>query len=352
MNAAASPAPYSVHEGNALLDRGSVLAIWDGNLGQPERMRAKYDWFYLHSPGGPPLMQLLRHEPEDRWVGTCAAGRRRMAWRGREIEAGVLVDLAVTAAHRSLGPALMLQQRLIAAARNELDVLYGFPNPKAAPVFRRIGYRLFGELVRYARVLRHRRYLALRMPPWLATPAAALLDAALATRDALRRWSGPRLRTRWSDEADPRMDALWNASAPADALGAVRDARHVRWRFDHAPVARSRHLLVTDPDDRHLLAWFATQVEGDALLVRDFWSEDADRAVGVHYLDALLHAARRAGHASVSVEIAARESRLSTWRARGFVARGRRPVFGIQRDDGDGLIGQDDLYLTAADEDE
>ena len=99
MNAAVPPPTYSIHEGNALLDRSSVLAIWDGSLGQAERMRAKYDWFYLHAPGGPPLMQLLRHEPDERWVGTCAAGRRRMLWRGREIQAGVLVDLAVSAAH-------------------------------------------------------------------------------------------------------------------------------------------------------------------------------------------------------------------------------------------------------------
>lgn len=352
MNAAAPPATYSIHEGNALLDRGSVLAIWDGSLGQAERMRAKYDWFYLHSPGGPPLMQLLRHEPDDSWVGTCAAGRRRMVWRGREIQAGVLVDLAVAAEHRSLGPAMMLQQALIAAGRRELDVLYGFPNPKAAPVFKRIGYRPFGELVRFVRVLRHRRYLQSRMPSWLAAPAGVLLDAAFALRDGWRRWTGPALRSRWSDEADPRMDTLWNASAPDHALSAVRDARHVRWRFDHAPVATTRHLLVTDPDDRHLLAWFATQVEGDALLVRDFWSEDAASAVGTHYLDALLQAARRARHASVSVEIAARDACLATWRARGFVARSRRTVFGMQRDDSKGAIGQDDLYLTAADEDE
>jgi hypothetical protein len=103
------------------------------------------------------------------------------------------------------------------------------------------------------------------------------------------------------------------------------------------------------------MAWFATQVEGQALFVRDFWSNDADTAVGAHYLDALVHAARQMGHASVSVEIAARESRLTTWRSRGFVARSCRPVFGMQHGraglDSDD-IGSDDLYLTSADEDE
>ena len=97
-------------------------------------MRAKYDWFYLRCPFGPPLLQLLRAGSAGTAVGACGAGRRRMLWKGREIRAGVLVDLAVAREHRSLGPALMLQQGLVAAGHNELDLLYGFPNPKAAPV--------------------------------------------------------------------------------------------------------------------------------------------------------------------------------------------------------------------------
>jgi hypothetical protein len=350
MNAEAPAPTYAVYDGDASLDRATVLSIWQGRLGQLDRMRAKYDWFYLLCPGGPPLLQLLRHEPDATWVGTCAAGRRRMLWRGKEMRAGVLVDLAVSAEHRSLGPAMLLQQGLIAAGRRDLDVLYGFPNPKASAVFKRIGYRPFGEIVRYARVLRHRGYLEKRIPSVLAVPAALLLDAAFGLRDAWRRATAPRLQARWRDEADPRMDLLWESSAPRDSLGAIRDARHVRWRFDQSPIAKTRHLLLIRPGDNQLMAWFATQVEGHALFVRDFWSNDADIAVGVHYLDVLVHVARQMGHTSISVEIAARESRLTTWRSRGFVARSRRPVFGLQLGSDD--ISSDDLYLTSADEDE
>jgi hypothetical protein len=170
-----------------------------------------------------------------------------MLWRGKEIRAGVLVDLAVNPEHRSLGPAMMLQQGLIAAGRRDLDVLYGFPNPKATAVFKRIGYRPFGEIVRYARVLRHRGYLEQRIPSVLAAPAALLLDAAFGLRDAWRRATAPRLQVRWRDEADPRMDSLWECSAPRDSFGAIRDARHVRWRFDQAPIAKTRHLLLIRP---------------------------------------------------------------------------------------------------------
>ncbi|KQY52678.1 hypothetical protein [Lysobacter sp. Root494] len=351
MSAVAQPPVYAIHDGDVVRDRDTVLAIWHGNLGESERMRAKYDWFYLGAPGEPPLLRLLRHEPDGSWAGACAAGRRRMLLHGRNIQGGVMVDLAVTPAHRTLGPAMMLQQCIVDAGRRELDVLYGFPNPKAAAVFKRIGYRHWGDIVRYARVLRYSHYVRRRLPAVLAPLAAWLLDAATQTRDRLRRAMQPATRMAWSDVADERMDALWGTSAPEDGLTAIRDTRHVRWRFDQSPVARTRYLLITRPGDDALLAWFATQVEGDALFVRDFWSDDADRGVGRHYIDALVHAAYRAGHASVSVEIAARPSRIDSWISRGFSARGKRPVFGLCSNDAESVCAED-LYLTSADEDE
>jgi GNAT superfamily N-acetyltransferase len=351
MSAVAQPPAYAIHDGDVVRDRETVLAIWHGNLGESERMRAKYDWFYLGAPGEPPLLRLLRHEPDGSWAGACAAGRRRMLLHRREIQGGVMVDLAVTPAHRTLGPAMMLQQCIVDAGRRELDVLYGFPNPKAAAVFKRIGYRHWGDIVRYARVLRYSTYVRRRLPTPLAPVAGWLLDTGTRTRDLLRRLMQPTTKAAWSDVADERIDALWGTSAPKEGLTAIRDARHARWRFDRSPVARTRYLLVTRPGDDTLLAWFATQVEGDALFVRDFWSDDADRGVGMHYIDALVRAARREGHASVSVEIAARASRIANWESAGFVARGQRPVFGLCSDEAVSVRAED-LYLTSADEDE
>ena len=129
---------YTLREGDAAVDRDTVLGIWAGNLGRDALMPAKYDWFYRQSPHGAPLMQLLHHG--EHAIGTCAAGMREFMLGDRCIRGGVLVDLAVLPEHRSLGPAMLLQQGLVAAAdRRQIDLLYGFPNPKAAPVFKRMG---------------------------------------------------------------------------------------------------------------------------------------------------------------------------------------------------------------------
>jgi hypothetical protein len=349
--AAATTSLYVAHDGEPLRDRDTVLSLWSGNLGQQDRIASKYDWFYLGCPHGPPLLQLLRHTPSESWVGTACAGRRRMRWHGHDIRAGVLVDLAVVPEHRSLGPALILQQGLIEAGSRQLDLLYGFPNPKAAAVFKRIGYTRLTDIVRHARVLRHGRYLRSRMPGWLAAPAGAMADVVFAAVDAVRRLSSSRMHASWSERADPRMDALWSASPQGDGLVGVRDRTHAKWRFDECPLARTRYLLVSAPGQDTLQAWFATQVEGETLHVRDYWSAEGINGIDSACLLALLAAARDAGHASVSVEIAASEAHVQSWARYGFVPRSRRPVFGRWSAAQDAEAVQD-LFLTSADEDE
>lgn len=345
------PPPYAVRAGDPRTDRDAVLAVWRGNLGHDARMAAKYDWFYLRAPAGAPLLQLLFHGDGDAPVGACSAGRRRLLRDGAALRAGVLVDLAVAPAHRSLGPALMLQQGLFAAGRRELDLLYGFPNPKAAPVFKRIGYRPLGEMIRHARVVRHAPYLRRRLPKLPGAIAAlpgALIDLACDLRDTLRHPQSRALRARWHERA-PDIAALWDASPKPRAITAQRDTAHLRWRFDDAPatdgLAPFRHLTLHRGDA--LVAWFATRSDDHTLHVHDFWTVTGAMPQPAVVL-ALLRAARARGHAAVSIELATSDERLAPWRALGFEARSRRPLFGA----GHALEAGIELHLTSADEDE
>ncbi len=353
VSAQPTPPQYATREGDAITDREAVLAVWHGNLGRDARMAAKYDWFYHRAPAGAPLLQLLMHANTEAPVGVCSAGRRRMLLDGHETRAGVMVDLAVTPEHRSLGPALILQQGLFAAGRRELDVLYCFPNPKAAPVFKRIGYRHLADMVRHARVLRHAEYVHRRwpaLPTWLASPLGVLVDLGHRVRDAWRWRAGCSLRAQWFDRV-PDIAPIWDHSPKPSALTALRDAAHLRWRFDDAPVVDGllpfRHLLLSDGETP--VAWFATRLDGHTLHVHDFWSNDgAQIAPGV--LAALLRAVRKAGHAAISIELATSTERLQPWLDAGFSARSKRPVFGhwgARQED-----ATPSLHLVSADEDE
>lgn len=341
----AAPA-YTIHEVDVERDREVILGLWRGNLGQDARMAAKYDWFYRSCPFGPPLVLLLRHEPSGAWVGVASAGPRPMQWQGRRVLAGVLVDLAVLPEHRSLGPALMLQMALREAGAKRFDLLYGFPNPKAAVVFKRVGYAALGELTRHARVLRHGGYVRQRMPAVLAVPAGWLLD--LVDRVRLRTWSGG-LRTRWQATVDDVVAGLWSPPRADDGPVAPRDASFLRWRIDASPLFDARYLVVEDRAGR-ALAWFACEQRGLGLHVVDAWSARGMEGPSRAELVALLRAARSAGHAAVSVELSVAAA-TPGWRAAGFVPRESRPVFGHARD---ATLAPGTLqpWLTSADEDE
>lgn len=342
MSTAAAPT-YAVEPADAERDRETVLAIWRGNLGREARMAEKYDWFYRRCPLGAPLTVLLRHLPSGEAVGVATAGPRRMRIGARELVAGVLVDLAVLPEHRTLGPALVLQQGLMEAASTRFALLYGLPNRKAIPVFKRVGYGALGEMVRHARVLRHREYLARRLPVPLAALAAPLVDLGVRLRDGWRRRGDARRAATWADAPPGELAG----SGGEDLLAGVHDAAFERWRFAEGPTPATRWLALRDADGA-LHSWFATQsIDGVLHVV------DAGGAPGLHELsraavDRLLAEARAQGHASVSVQLAGPDAVVAPWAAAGFVPRASRMLYG--RWFGDGAAPP--LALTAADEDE
>ncbi len=341
-----APAAYTVHAADLARDRELILGLWRGNLGQDARMAAKYDWFYRRCPYGEPLTLLLRHEDSGAWVGVASAGPRKMLLDGREAMAGVLVDLAVLPEHRSLGPALMLQMALMDAGAQRFDLLYGFPNPKATAVFKRVGYAPLGELSRHARVLRHGGYVRRKLPALLAAPAGALLDLA----DRVRLWSrAGGLRAAWQPRADEALAGVWSPAAAGHGPVAVRDLDFLRWRIDDSPLLDARYLVVRERGGTPV-AWFACEAREHSLHVVDFWSSQGAAGPTQAQLAALLRAARGAGHPSVSIELSAAAA-TGAWRAAGFAAREGRPVFGRAREaQADALTAR--AWLTTADEDE
>lgn len=345
-----APSPYRAAAADPSIECDTVLAIWSGNLGQAVQHAAKYAWFYRQCPFGMPLLQLLQHVPSGQWVGTCAAGPRRMHWCGESLLAGVLVDMAVLPRHRSLGPAMIAQHALMAAADECFGLLYGFPNRKSLPVVQRLGYSVLGDMRRRVRVLRYRGYLPRVLPRIVAEAVGLALDAAGAVAWRWRRWRSGRLQVQWSDRVDPRMDALWAASEPGNGPITVRDCRFLGWRFDASPLARTRYLLLSDPAGT-LLAWFACQTDGATLQVRDFWSREALDGLPAQYLNALALAAWREGHAAVSAEFAGSDAAHAAWEAAGFRERDRRPVIGRWSP---AVVGGESarFHFTSADEDE
>lgn len=323
---------YRIRDGDGEVDdpRAAAIAAWRGSLGDDDALLGeRYDALCLRAPGGKPLLRFVEHV-EEGVVGVLALAPRRMHAGGRELRAGVLSHLAIRPGHRSLGPALMLLESVLADGEGRFDLVYGIPNASqgAAAALRRAGMRPLAELQRSVRVVRHAHYLARRLPRLLATPAGLLVDAADALGRAWASLRGPRLRARWADGFEPAMADPWTGAPAHPALTAVRDEAMLRWRFDQGVGMRIRYLLLENASGR-VQAWFACGVEAQwphILEVHDFWSADAREGIDAQALRALLAQARRAGYAAVGLRAAMAPAAAGPWQACGFRHRGGQQV--------------------------
>lgn len=345
-------ADYRVEAGDPATDGPRVIGVWHGNLGRPERLQAKYDRFYRRCPWGEPTLRLLRHVDEEAVVGVATAGPRRMRLAGRTIEAGVLADLAVLPAHRSLFPALMLEKALMNDGLARFELLYGFPNPKAAPVFKRLGYKALGPIERHVAVVRTRTYLERHMPAFLAVVLGAAADLLLALRHRLGGLGEADLEATWCDGADERMDALWAASPPGAAPVTERVAAFLNWQFEPTADNPYRFYCLSRRGSRDLVAWFACRSEGRTLRVADFWSVDGTGGLRAAFLWRLQREARARGLDSVSIEYFGSPAIHAALRATGFVPRSSRPIYYLPSPRLAQAGGIGHWHLTSADEDE
>lgn len=306
--------------------------LWAANLQVEGGVRAKFEWLYRDAPLAPDTVFLL-HTGDEPAVGTAGVGVRAMQLGDHDVRAGLLADLAVDRAHRSVGPALALVREAKAWAGSEFALLYGFPNRLAEGVFKRVGYQALGQIARYARPLRHADYAGrleekdlasapAAARPWLLkaarTPAVAALAGVAIDLAKLARGvpaavaATGRLRHDVAAAPDPRFDALWARARGEYTIVAARTARFLAWRFP-ARAERRWHLAI-DRSSGALRAYAVVDVQDGVAHVRDLFGH-RDDVLAV--LDRLPLALYRAGASSISLRYLG-----AAWLADAIVARG------------------------------
>lgn len=370
-------ARYRVERADPRAVGDALCRVWTDNLridGDPE---TKHAWLYRDAPDPSPAVFLLHaaNGAADGVVGTAGVGIRRIAVGERELRAGLHGDLAVDRDHRSVMPALMLLREAKGWALAQLDLAYGFPNHAAEGVFKRVGYRRLGTIVRHVRVLRHAAYMArvgdaelARLPPSvrplasaaLARPATANLiargvDAAMLVRggsDLLR--AARRLKLEWPTAIDGRLDVLWDAARHDYDVLAARTARFVDWRFFRGAGAVHRALALAVDRGGVPQAYAVIERAGDVAHLRDLFGHRA--AIGA-LIDRLIPALYRRGAASISFRYLGAPWLVEVIAARGFVPRQADRTIAITASDrldphvAAILLDADAWHLTDADED-
>lgn len=326
---------YRVARARPLDVRADLERLWGANLQVDGGVRAKFDWLYRDAPVPADTVFLL-HAGDDGAVGTAGVGVRELQLGDQLARAGLLADLAVDKAHRSVGPALALVRDVKAWAAAEFALMYGFPNKLAEGVFKRVGYQTLGAIARYARPLRHGAYASRlveddlqRLPavtrawlvkavqvPAVAAMAGIAVDAAKLARGVPAAMAAGRLQHAIADAPDPRFDELWTRARGEYAIVTARTARFLAWRFPPRPGRSWR--LALDRRSGALRAYaIVDRIDGVAH-VRDLFGH-RDEVLAV--LDRLPIAQYRAGASSLSMRYLGAPWLADALLARGFAVR-------------------------------
>lgn len=304
--------------------RADLLRLWTENLQLEGSSEAKYAWLYQDAPLPPDDVFLLKAtlEGATSTVGTAGVGMRRfqIGESAPDVTAGLLADLAVDKAHRSVGPALSLVREVKSFAVGTHAMAYGFPNALAEGVFKRVGYQVLGTIGRYARVLRHAEYAARvrelelsKVPPaarellykvaeqplFAAMAGAAVDMAQLARRSPAAIEAARRLRVEQTPALDEiAVDALWARARGEHAVIAHRTGAVLRWRFA-AATHRTWYAGYSRDTSRGLRAYALVETRDDGVAhVKDLFGHKPDM---IGLLDLLPGLVYRTGATSLSM---------------------------------------------------
>jgi len=343
---------YGVCEGHATHSEGNAVAAWERCRvdlpGSGPEFRARYQWMYRDNPAAPAQLYFLKHGAEREDVGFVTVAGRAFEYDGRALLTGLLIDFVVDPKHRTAFPALLLQRHVHQAGLQGKALLYGIPDTKAVPIFKRLSCSFNLPIPRFVRITRFGKYVGRKLPAPLAAPVGMLIgiaDRIGVGLTVLR--SG--CKGSWVDSFDERFDELWKRAGKPGTVVGRRDAAFLRWRFGR-PDDRMKIYAVGDSGAAGIHTYFVGRVEADAFVVKDVLSA-ATGATLVGALHSFVQAARALGVNSLSMSVLPDAQLRQALDATRFVERDHRVCFWTLSTTESAALQGASWYLTPADED-
>ncbi|MEK6749933.1 MAG: hypothetical protein AABY83_12125 [Pseudomonadota bacterium] len=341
--------PYRVERANPRLVQEAVVALWRGNLGAGIDLHKKYQWLYGEEAEQPGDIYLLYVSTQSTPVGACGLVPRRFMVPGRVVKAAVLSDLVVDKQHRTLFPAMLLQKSVVEDGGRRYDLIYGFPNANAKPLFRRLGYMPLGRMVRFTRIVNAKQKLKARFHTSIAAVLAPIANLVLAVDFLLKKRQGLEcVKFNWNDA----NIELWPMSRIHQAaVHGLRDSLFLHHRYAKNPSENYELMGIFGP--KNLFEGYAVvHTSQDVMHVDDLFVNQDKTAVA---LLALIREAKKRTVTSMHVEMLETPQQLIFSKSAGLLARENREIYYFTAGDAplrNILSGSEAWFLTAADEDQ
>jgi hypothetical protein len=305
---------------------------------------ARFDWVYRQNPHGRGRLWVATDHGGRTVVGIAAAFPRRMCVAGRDEVAWVLGDFCVSDAYRSVGPALALQRACLAeVTTGGARFCYDFPSSGMMAVYRRLGVRPLGQMVRLNRPLRlDSRLRKIVGSPALTRGLGAVAGAALAFHHR-RRGGASDLEVALHDSVfEQEFTELYRRYTGHGTVMVERSAEYLNWRYRANPV--HRHEVMTARRAGRLVGYAVFRQEDTTAVLADLFTADGS-AVVTDLAHGVARLARRRGLEAVSISLLESSPWIQALREAGFTERETSPVVVYASPDAAAKVGDERAWL-------
>ena len=157
---------YTIKEADITKDKEKIISLLKSD--QRCMSNAIYKWKYLNYPYGAPRVWFVIHNKTDEIVGSGSLFPRKLSINGKMISVANPADLVIKKKHRSLFPALKLEQEVINQfKKNDSSFIYSHSKENTKPVFARLGYEKIGNYKQFVKLLKIRAIPDKHLPSFL-----------------------------------------------------------------------------------------------------------------------------------------------------------------------------------------
>jgi hypothetical protein len=266
-------------------ESGELLAILQANLPALPHAR-RFQWLYRDNPDGPAWSWFAFEKADGSVVGVTSVFPRSMWVGGRIRMCGQVGDFAISASHRSLGPAILLQRATFQPVDQRiLAFCYDCPPHDAGmATFRRLRIEPSCTVTRYALPLRMDRRVKkhLGFVPPILTP---LLNSLLRVFRRVGVKTGNLELSEHEGRFGDEFSCLDATVRQADVIRGCRTAAHLNWRYRDDPL-QDYHVL-TARRKGELIAFLIFLLRDEDITIVDLFGRDLP-AAAIALLDALV----------------------------------------------------------------
>jgi hypothetical protein len=281
--------------------------------------RRRFEWLYRANPDGPAWSWFVCAGSGE-VVGAASLFPRAM-WLGQQQQRCAQVgDFAISANHRSLGPALLLQRATFSPV-DQGDVAFCYdcpPHEAGMSTFRRLGMKPNCRIDRYAVPLRVDRRLRKQLGIASKVPAAAgNLVLRLRRCPVLQRRSNGLVIDDHSGSFGDEFSHLDRVVAKPEIIRSQRSAAHLNWRYREDPLGQ--YHILTARRAGELVAFVVCCESSHNISIVDLFGRDLAEA-SISLLAAIMERFGKS-HQTVEVYLSSENELIEPFSRMGFRLR-------------------------------